>query len=1291
MWKYVVFVCLPISWATAQNSRTSAHQEHGHGWDIRLAVPGEPGSDYPTLGAIPRTSFSCAGKAPGYYADLETNCQVFRVCTLGSTYGFQSFLCPNGTLFNQAVFVCDWWMNVKCQESAQLFNNNNEKFGNLRLGPQLMKDIKKMLTHPMRNPYDKTAMKSNLVVMQDYKPPFGQLFPNGALIAGPERPPNNIYVPAKQVQFSQNNFGGNDIAFAASTPDPRYLPAAFNNGQRDAEVFQRQRQYGQYAQNQRLQNAPGTVISNGHAGQFTQMISNANLLSTRPTQSYNNGIVQYGQRQLSNTRPTPSISTQNAINIQRGQLNQLNSQYTNYQNPARLNSGKQLSFGEPLTNQQYNSNQVRQPYTYQQPPLQFSNEINGKVGNEAKQNLVSADNEIPSTVITKTLTLKRVIQEPKRGGPKSRITVKTWIVKPSKSAKLINSTPYTYEKPTQPPAEKLIDTTPYVYNRPTSQSAKLTKEAEQPYVYNKPTTQTAKLRSESEQPYVYNKPTARLVAEKEQAYVYNKPTARLVTESEQPYVYNKPTTAAAKQIVSPSKEPSRAYLTPTTPRQTLSRLYLTPTSLPPTQASRLYLAPTTYNPSSRLYLPPLQSSPVLSRQYLAPPTLQQPESYQSEQLRAAPTTPSPTYAVPITEVLSSSDFPQSKQSQTVTNDKNLTFTDILTKEKLDLTVNDIVKDTRTFLKTASPPQFGEYRSDINVVDYVDENYLPPEPISTDSGEKLTSQLPTTELKSARLVATPSTDLVPPVETFTNDNQNSNQLSNLPFYKESLVPTNTIERTVSLKISIPETIATYLFKNQSENNFDHLEILNTGSSNYLVLTNNAESKKNGASFIPIGKIVVDKPTNISNSQALVFSLLADSINVAKEYSNTAHQEQSAQLRAPIQNINNDDLAHITNKISQLTSSQYSGNNQAYKSANIVSTVQTTTKDQGYQYRDSGTNNLSQNQIQSSQRVQNNYGSTQTTNQPQSARLQSGTGVQYNTVQSNSKQVYSGQLYQLPVPEVTNQYYNGQNNGNVQSSKIQQQENFSSQNNNVVSSNNNNRAPDGDVEIIKSQSIPITSGKLQASPTTELDEFNSQENFSKFISTNNGISAQLQDKIVGTINHPLSDNKLVTYKKDESYYVYTKLDNSFPQNIQTNGNLVQLNIDGSQKSAKLTQGNDFPNVVAFQFIPSVSYQLEDEKEQQKILNAFQIDEFGSPKQKLVQTSSVDYSVDHTPSAKQFDRQFNEVNNLYAGPSSYSAPQSSVGKLQSRQDNVNARLELEENNNGYSKVVPSRQFTF
>lgn len=1205
----------------------------------------------------------------GYYADSETNCQVFRVCTLGSTYGFQSFLCPNGTLFNQAVFVCDWWMNVNCKTSAQLFNNNNEKFGSLRLGPQLMKDIKKMLTHPMRNPYDKTAMKSNFVVMQDYKPPFGQpLFPNGALTAGPDRTPNNIYVPAKQIQsFNQNSFGGNDISFAASTPDPRYLPAAFNTIQptslRNTEEFQRQKQNGQYVQSNRYQNAPqGSTISNGHATQFTSLNNNANLLSTRPTQSYNNGNAQYGQRQLSNTRPTASITKQNAINSQRGQFNQISSQYTASQNPSRLNSGKQIDFGTQLSNQQYPSNQIKQPYTYQQPLLQFSNEITGQAGIEAKQNLVSTNNDIPSTVITKTLTLKQVIREPKRGGPKSRVTVKTWIVKPSKSGKLINlPAAYTYEKPTQSPTEKLVATTPYVYNKPTTTSARLIADSES-YIYNKPTASSKHI-DNSERPYEYNKPTTQ--------------AARLISNAEQPYVYNKPT-IAVKQIVTPSK-PSRVYLTPTTPRPTLSRLYLAPSSASPTQSSRLYLAPTTYNPSSRLYLPPSDYSPILSRQYLLPTVLQQQERYQSEQIKAAPTTPSPSYAFPNIEDFNKTPSPEAKQLQI--NQQNLSFADILTKEKLDLTVDDIVKDTSNFLNTAPPAQFGQYRSDVNIIDYPDDNYLPPESTSTDSGENLTSQTPTAD-KSARLVSSPSTDLEPPVETFTSNEQNSNQLSNLPFYKESLVPTNTIERTVSLKISIPEKIATYLFKNHNDTDFDRLEILNTGSSNYLVLTNNVGTKTTSPSFIPIGKLIADKPNNISNSQALVFSLLADSINVAKEYSNTA-QSQSPQSGPQLQNVNNEDLARITNKISELTSSQYAGN-QDLRSAKIISTSETPTANQGYQYRGPTTNNLP-TQTQSVQNGQYNTQPSKPTNQ-QLAQYQSNSN-RPNIAQTNSKQLYSGQLYQLPVPDVTTQIYNRQNANLVQSSNIQQDNTI--QNNNLLS--NRNRTPSPDVEIIKSESLPLTAAKLQASTTSEVDSFNSQENFNRFINSNNGISAQLQDKIVGTIKHPLEDNKVVTYKKDESYYVYTKLDSSFGQNIQTKeNNIIQTN--GEQKSAKLTQGNNLPNLVAFQFVPSISYQLEDEKEQQNILNTFQIDEFGSPKQKAVLTANVDYNIDHTPAEKQVDRQFEELNNLYAGPSSYSAPQSSVGNLLGSQNNFNSRLELEDaSNNGYSKQIPQRRFSF
>ena len=77
---------------------------------------------------MPETGFSCAGPgrvAGGYYADTEAECQVscdwlraghvtpcspligpqpFHVCTADANTGglvAVSFLCPNGTLFNQ--------------------------------------------------------------------------------------------------------------------------------------------------------------------------------------------------------------------------------------------------------------------------------------------------------------------------------------------------------------------------------------------------------------------------------------------------------------------------------------------------------------------------------------------------------------------------------------------------------------------------------------------------------------------------------------------------------------------------------------------------------------------------------------------------------------------------------------------------------------------------------------------------------------------------------------------------------------------------------------------------------------------------------------------------------------------------------------------------------------------------------------------------------------------------------------------------------------------------------------
>ena len=49
---------------------------------------GPAGSPYPTFTSVPKTSFSCDQFGPGYYADLETDCQVGHTdCQVGHTVG----------------------------------------------------------------------------------------------------------------------------------------------------------------------------------------------------------------------------------------------------------------------------------------------------------------------------------------------------------------------------------------------------------------------------------------------------------------------------------------------------------------------------------------------------------------------------------------------------------------------------------------------------------------------------------------------------------------------------------------------------------------------------------------------------------------------------------------------------------------------------------------------------------------------------------------------------------------------------------------------------------------------------------------------------------------------------------------------------------------------------------------------------------------------------------------------------------------------------------------------------
>ena len=64
----------------------------------------------------------------GYYADPEADCQLYHVCSDSGDGIFvtYNFLCPNGTIFNQEEFVCDWWFNVDCSKAEDLYFLNIE-------------------------------------------------------------------------------------------------------------------------------------------------------------------------------------------------------------------------------------------------------------------------------------------------------------------------------------------------------------------------------------------------------------------------------------------------------------------------------------------------------------------------------------------------------------------------------------------------------------------------------------------------------------------------------------------------------------------------------------------------------------------------------------------------------------------------------------------------------------------------------------------------------------------------------------------------------------------------------------------------------------------------------------------------------------------------------------------------------------------------------------------------------------------------------------------------------------
>ncbi|KAG8191604.1 hypothetical protein JTE90_018536 [Oedothorax gibbosus] len=97
--------------------------------DMSNMFRGTAGVDYPDYKSIPTTNFRCSDHAKyegGLYADVDTQCQVYHVCHEGRK---DSFLCGQGTVFNQQILACDYWYSTEC-DTAPSFYHLNSQIGN---------------------------------------------------------------------------------------------------------------------------------------------------------------------------------------------------------------------------------------------------------------------------------------------------------------------------------------------------------------------------------------------------------------------------------------------------------------------------------------------------------------------------------------------------------------------------------------------------------------------------------------------------------------------------------------------------------------------------------------------------------------------------------------------------------------------------------------------------------------------------------------------------------------------------------------------------------------------------------------------------------------------------------------------------------------------------------------------------------------------------------------------------------------------------------------------------------
>jgi len=182
------------------------------------------------------TSFSCVGRAYGYYADVANDCQVYHVCQPRlederTVYTHNPFICPLGTVFDQVVLTCvHATADFNCADSINHYVATENHFNTVseNLAPQntpAVNNVVEPVDHIAEN-FDNVVGPVNSVITNAVAPPERIVVENAPAISHVEiLPVENVPVVETEVRNAVDDLPKPEIPKDLPKPEiPKDLP-----------------------------------------------------------------------------------------------------------------------------------------------------------------------------------------------------------------------------------------------------------------------------------------------------------------------------------------------------------------------------------------------------------------------------------------------------------------------------------------------------------------------------------------------------------------------------------------------------------------------------------------------------------------------------------------------------------------------------------------------------------------------------------------------------------------------------------------------------------------------------------------------------------------------------------------------------------------------------------------------------------------------------------------------------------------------------------------------------------